>query len=125
MLRFVKLRRPSIRKHRLQIHTFYTYNDKDHCDPHRQSPACLLAKDEAQNASCEASKVVDRNDDTLEGGRGMAERVQEILITHDTTEDSLIISKQDKCQLAHDCNGGSQLEPSSIPVVFRCFDHDA
>jgi hypothetical protein len=55
----------------------------------------------------------------------MAERVEEILIAYDTTEDSLIISEQHKCQLAHDRNGGSQLKTSSIPVVFRCFDHDA
>jgi hypothetical protein len=93
MLRSVKLHRPSIRKHRVQICTFRTYNDKDHCDPHRQSPTCLLTKDEAQNASREASKIVDRNNDTLECGRGVAERVQEILIAYNTTEDSLVISE--------------------------------
>lgn len=54
----------------------------------------------------------------------MIEGVEEVRISHDSTEDTLVITEQDKRHLTSNCDHGPELKALPIPVEIRRPDHD-
>lgn len=102
-----------------------THNDKNHRDPHRKPPSRLFAENKGKDTSRKASKIVNRNNDTFKPRRRVIKRIQEILVTNNSSKYALVVAKQHESQLTCDGDGGSQLETPSVPVVFWCFEHVA
>lgn len=55
----------------------------------------------------------------------MVEGIEEIGISNNTTEDSLIVTEEDKSHLTRDSDCGSELEAFAVPVEVRGSDHDS
>jgi len=91
---FAKRRQPTASKYQARVvSACFTYNDPDHGNPHRQSPTRLFAEDKAENTPSETSQVVYGNNDALKTRRRMVECIQEVLIAHNSTEHTLIVTK--------------------------------
>ena len=96
-----------------------TYNNPNHRNPHRKPSSRLLAEEKRQYTSRETSEIVDRHDDALESRRWMIERVQEVLVADDSTENALVVSEEHKGQLTSNRDCGSQLEASPVKIVLE------
>jgi len=66
-----------------------TNDDEKHCDEHSETATSLLAEDERKDTAGEATKIVDRHDDTLEARRRVSELSEPILIANNTRENTL------------------------------------
>lgn len=125
MLSSEELHRPNLRLASAHLnHYTSTYNDPNHCNPHRQPPPCLLAKDEREDTPRKAPEIVNRHDNPLEPRRRMIKHVQEVRVADNTTKHALVVAKKHKRELTCDGDGGAQLEAPAVPVELWCFDHD-
>lgn len=68
------------------------YNNKTHGNPHRPSPAKILAKDKVQNAAAEAAEVVDADDDAQQAVARVVDDIEEVLVGDDAAEDALVVA---------------------------------
>jgi hypothetical protein len=95
-----------------------THNDEPHGYPHSKSTAGTLTEEERKNAASKTTQVVNADNDPFQPGIGISKLVAEVLITNDTTKDSLIVSARQrnfiaKCGETHP----NKMKASWQPIV--------
>ena len=105
-----------------------TYNDPTHREPHGASSTKPISHEKVDNAACETTKVVDRNDDAgqavvrilakdqwwLHVTRRIltAHGLSEGVVSNNTREYTLVVTEQYECELACKHNGNPRMQAS-------------
>ena len=83
----------------------WTYDDPAHGYPHGSSSSKVFGEAKSKDTAREATEIVDTDNDTGQAVAGMPKDVQEVRVANDTTEDALIIAKENKCHSTSYSNG--------------------
>lgn len=75
----------------------FTYNDPAHCEPHGTSPTKPITHEEIDDTSCEAAKIVNRNDEAGDRIIWVIDDPEKVFVSNNAGEDTLVVAKEDEC----------------------------